>query len=199
MNPNKSMLTVEITNDLGNDLEDRLESEVKTANELAGAAAALDQAAIKVHSGLVAKAKDDANIKDGLTREEVLKLVINYVTRAGDYLKAMSSAEQQKAITQGGRVEGMQAVVAVLKKKREAETKKLQMMIALAKEQEQAEEKGEEVPRTAAEMARAEHGSAADRRAEAKSEKVTKKIIKKTPKKTTKKKTKKKTAKKAAG
>jgi len=195
MNPNKSMLTVEITSDLGNDLEDRLESEVKTANELAGAAAALDQAAIKVHSGLVAKSKDDANIKDGLTREEVLKLVIDYVTRAGDYLKAMSQAEQQKATTQGGRVEGMQAVVAVLKKKREVETKKLQMMIALAKEQEQAEKKGEEAPRTAAEMARAEHGSAADRRTAERSEKVTKK----TAKKKTKKKTAKKTAKKAAG
>ncbi len=191
MDANKSILTVEITANLGADIEDRLETEISTRDELIGGANALDQAATKVPQDLITKAKEDAHIKNGLTEMEIKHLVIDYLTRAGDYLKAMSLNERQKAITQGGVVDGMQAVVAVLNKKREVETKKLQMMLSLAKEQEEVEKKRkagkavEDAPRTAAEAARKEYGNAADRRTTKPKKTSKKKASKKTKKATT--------------
>jgi hypothetical protein len=197
MNLNKSMLKVDIANDLGADLEDSLDSEQKTTNELAGGANALKQAAIKVPRDLVAKVEDDTKIKDGLAEHEVRKMIKEYLTRAGDYLNHLSTIELQKAITQGGRVEGLRQAMALIKKQRDTETVKLKQMLALAQEQEDATVAGVEVPRTAAEAARAAHGSAAERKAATETEKTTKK--KTTKKKTTKKKTtKKKAATKAA-
>jgi hypothetical protein len=182
------MLKVEVTNSLGADLEDRLDNEVKTANELAGAAAALDQAATKVPTDLIAKAKEDPGIKDGLDESEVRGLVIKYLGRAGDYLRSISQSQQQKATLQGGCVEGLRCAMKMIQKKRDVSAAKLKTLIALAKEQAAAEERGEEPPRTAAEVARKEHGTVADRRAAAKqAKKNTKK--KTTKKKTTKKKT----------
>lgn len=169
MSLEKEMIRVEVANSLGADLEDRLENEVATTSQLEGAADALMQAAEKVPRDLIEKAKKDDNIKDDLTAQECLKIVINYISRCGDYLKSMSFNERQKAITQGGRVDGLKDAMKVIERKRDVAAKKLKMLISLAKEQQEAEEKGEDPPRTPAELARKEHGTLAERR-EAKEE-----------------------------
>jgi hypothetical protein len=184
MNIKKSMLIADVANDLGANLEDRVESEQKTASALAGGAEALKQAAIKVPRDLAARADNDQNIKDGMSEPEVRKMVKEYLTRTGDFLQHLSAVEQQKAITQGGIVDGLRQAMVLIQKRRDAETTKLKQMIALA-EQEDASTPGAEVPRTAAEAARTEHGSAAERKAAAETEKITKKK-KATKKKATK-------------
>ena len=197
MNINKTMLIADVANDLGADLEDRVESERKTANELVGAAAALKQASIKVPRDLAARANDDTNIKDGMAEHEVRKMVKEYLTRAGDFLQHLSMVEQQKATTQGGIVDGLTQAMSLIQKRRDVETAKLKRMIALA-EQEDTSTPGAERPRTAAEAARSEHGSAADRKAAAEAEKAPKKKTTKKKKATKKKAIKKTVEKKAA-
>lgn len=163
----KTQLTITVATELGSDLEDRLEGECKAMNELTGAQQALKQAAKKVPVDLVAAleaslAKGE-EIKDGMESIEVAQLVRKYLTRVGDYLEHLGEVEQQKAIIQGGRVAGLADAMKVVAKKREDEITKLQRMIDAAK-QIQNDEVVANI-RTSGEAARAEHGTAAERRA----------------------------------
>ena len=108
MNLDKAQLKIAVANNLGADMEDRLEGEMKAAHELAGAAQALRQVAKKVPADLIAKLEADQEegdkaIKDGLEAHLVVQLIKQWLTRAGDYLGHMADVEQQKAVAQGGR------------------------------------------------------------------------------------------------
>lgn len=166
MNLDKAQLKIAVANNLGADMEDRLEGEMKAAHELAGAAQALRQVAKKVPADLIAKLEADQEegdkaIKDGLEAHLVVQLIKQWLTRAGDYLGHMADVEQQKAVAQGGRAAGLQDAMKLVKKMKDEETQKLQTFMELSA-------KGEEAvltaPRTAGEAARLEHGKAADRK-----------------------------------
>ena len=166
MNLDKAQLKIAVANNLGADMEDRLEGEMKAAHELAGAAQALRQVAKKVPADLIAKLEADQEegdkaIKDGLEAHLVVQLIKQWLTRAGDYIAHMADVEQQKAVAQGGRAAGLQDAMKLVKKMKDEETQKLQTFMELSA-------KGEEAvltaPRTAGEVARLEHGKAADRK-----------------------------------
>jgi len=166
MNLDKAQLKIAVANNLGADMEDRLEGEMKAAHELAGAAQALRQVAKKVPADLIAKLEADQEegdkaIKDGLEAHLVVQIIKQWLTRAGDYLGHMADVEQQKAVAQGGRASGLQDAMKLVKKMKDEETQKLQTFMELSA-------KGEEAvltaPRTAGEAARLEHGKAADRK-----------------------------------
>jgi len=166
MNLDKAQLKIAVANNLGADMEDRLEGEMKAAHELAGAAQALRQVAKKVPADLIAKLEADQEegdkaIKDGLEAHRVVQIIKQWLTRAGDYLGHMADVEQQKAVAQGGRASGLQDAMKLVKKMKDEETQKLQTFMELSA-------KGEEAvltaPRTAGEAARLEHGKAADRK-----------------------------------
>jgi hypothetical protein len=167
MNLDKAQLKIAVANNLGADMEDRLEGEMKAAHELAGAAQALRQVAKKVPADLIARLEADQEegdkaIKDGLEAHLVVQIIKQWLTRAGDYLAHMADVEQQKAVAQGGRASGLQDAMKLVKKMKDEETQKIQTFMELAT-------KGEEAgvltaPRTAGEAARLEHGKAADRK-----------------------------------
>lgn len=174
MGVEKSQLKMLVANDIGADIEDRLEGERRTQYELNGAAAGLKQASKKVPNDLIAhlkKDEDEGLIKDGMEVHLVVQLVKKYLTKAGDFLSHLGDVEQQKAITQAGRADGLESAMEMVRKVRQAEATKLQRFIALAQEADDVSTDGAEgtpeVPRTPAEAARAEHGSVAERRAAA--------------------------------
>lgn len=168
MQLDKVKLKMLVANDLGADMEDRLEGELKTAHEFAGGASALKQVAAKVLPTFAPRVDEDEKIVDGMDAIAVRKLVKQYLTRACDFANHLGDVEQQKAITQGGRVEGLQQAMKMVQKVRDVEAQKLQQLIALAREE---MESGAPI-RTPGEAARAEHGSAADRKEEAKTAKA---------------------------
>ena len=180
MNIEKTELKILIATDIGASLEDRLEGEVKATHELSGASMALRQAAKKVPNDLVARVESDENIKDGMEEHLIRKVVKEYLARVGDYLMHLSDVEQQKAITQGGRVDGIRTAMDIVKKMRDTEVSRAQAAIALAS----SNAKGEPV-RTAAEAARKENGTVAERREAEKKKPARKKATRK--KSTTKK------------
>jgi hypothetical protein len=189
MSIEKSKLKMMVANNLGADIEDGLEGQLKAAHELDGAAESLKQVAKKVPADLAAKVDQDldgGNIKDGMTPSQVAQYAKQYLTRVGDYLAHLSDVQRQKAITQFGRVDGMKDAMKIVQQMHDSESAKI---VALSK-------LGEESlvqPRTASESARREHGSAADRKAAAG------KAVKNTPKKKAAKKApRKKAAKKVA-
>jgi len=183
MNPEKSKLKIMIANDFGVSIEDRLEGELKAANELAGASSALRQASKKVPLELCAKVSEEfekGEIKDGMQSHHIAQLVKKYLIRAGDFLNHLADVEQQKAVSQFGRAAGLQEAVKMIKKVQEEENERLQGFSSVS----------DDKLRTASSIARAEHGTAAERKkiAEDKKKKTTKK--KTTRKKTSKKKVK---------
>lgn len=190
MNIEKAKLKMLIANDLGADLEDRLDGERRTANELAGAASGLKQAAIKIQAQLAARADEDEVCRDGMEEHEVRKIVKQYITRACDFMNHLGAVEEQKAIAQGGRVEGIQQAMELVQKVRDTEAKNIQRLIA-AVEATEAEE-----IRTPSEAAKAAHGGAADRKAEAEAASKKKAAATRAAKKVAKKKATKKAAKK---
>lgn len=163
----KIQLTIALATELGADLEDRLEGERKAVSELTGAHQALKQASKKVPVDLVAVleaslAKGE-EIKDGMESVEVAQLVRKYLTRVGDYLSHLADVEQQKAVIEGGRVAGLEDAMKVIQRRRDDETLKLQRMVEAAKQIQNDEVVAG--PRSSGEAARAEHGTAAERRA----------------------------------
>ena len=156
----KSKLKLLVVNDIGATIEDRLEGEIKAAHELAGASIALKQAAERVPPMLVSKVDEDASIVDGLEAILVRQMIKKYLTRVGDFLKHLSDVEQQKAVAQGGRVDGIRQAMFLVQKTRTAEEANLQRILDVAR----VEEEGQPV-RTQAEAARLEHGTAAERKA----------------------------------
>ncbi len=173
MNIEKAQIKTLIANDLGASVEDRLEGSVKTAHELAGAAAALKQAAKKVTTDLAARADNDDSFRDGMEAAEVRGLVKKYLGRVGEYLSHLSDVEQQKAITQGGRSDGLREAMEIIKKVRDEEQKKILNLMKMVDslgpdgEKQAPDEPAKNVPRTAAEAARMANGSLVERRAEA--------------------------------
>lgn len=165
MNPDKAKLKMMMANEFGADLEDRLEGERKAANELAGGAHALRQASKKVPNDLLPFVEKDLTekiITDSMEAHLVAQLIKKYLTRVGDFLNHLADVEQQKAVAQGGRVDGMATAMGLIKKVRDTETLKLQQFLALAEQAETTD--GDLELRTAGAIARAEHGSAADRK-----------------------------------
>jgi len=162
MNLEKSQLKMQLANNLGADIEDRVEGELKAANELQGAAQALKQAAIKVPRDLAAKidtALAEGEIKD-MGALEVAEFAKKYLTKAGDFLMHLSEVENQKAVAQRGRVDGLRYAMETVQKMRDTEAERIDLVLRAM------EEEGE-APRTEASAARKAHGSAADRKAEA--------------------------------
>ena len=179
MNPEKSQFKILVVNEIGNKVEDKYESELKSTHELAGGAEALRQAAIKVPAAFAAKIDaelEEGKIDEGMLPQHVAQYAKKYLARVGDFLRHLADVEQQKATSQGGRTAAIRDIIDnVLSKMREEESKKLQQAIEVVKEEEvlDVEEKKEEQnpepsvekpARTVAEAARAEHGSLADRR-----------------------------------
>jgi hypothetical protein len=161
MNLAKSELKMQIATNLGADIEDRVEGELKAAHELAGASDALKQAAIKVPRDLAAKidtAVAEGEIKD-MTALEAAEFAKKYLTKAGDYLAHLSVVERQKSDAQFGRVEGLKFAMETIQGVRDQEAERLQSVL------DTIEEDGEP-PRTEASAARGAHGSAADRKAQ---------------------------------
>jgi len=188
MNIEKSQMKNLIANNLGASIEDRLEGSMRTAHELAGASSALKQAARKVPTDLAAKADDDESFRDGMEATEVRGLVKKYLGRVGEYLSHLSDVEQQKAITQSGRSDGLREAMEIVKKVRDQETKKIQAVMSMldkvknkhgTQDAEVTGNEPEDIPRTAAEAARMANGSLSERREEAKSTKTATKPAKK--------------------
>ncbi len=166
MSITETQLGIVISNNLGASLEDRYEGEMKTTFELSGAAVALKLAAKKVPVDLSAhadRAFEKGEIKD-LEAAEVVSIIKKYLARVGDFLEHLGEVEQQKAVAQGGRAAGMKDALAMVQKFRDGESAKLQRMIEAAK-QISEDDVVTSSPRTSGEMARAEHGTVADRRA----------------------------------
>jgi len=186
MNIEKAQMKTLIANDLGASVEDRLEGSAKTAHELSGAASALKQASRKVPTDLAAKADNDESFKDGMEGSEVRALVKKYLGRVGEYLSHLSDVEQQKAIIQGGRSDGLREAMDIIKKMRDNEAKKINAILSMIEKPAVVpSEENDMAPRTTSEMAKVANGSLAERRAEAKSNPKTKRPTRK--KQTTKK------------
>jgi hypothetical protein len=166
MNPEKSQLKILIANNLGADLEDRMEGERKAMNELAGGAQALRQAGKKVVADLLAKLDADQTgdtaIPDGLEAHLVIQKIKQWLGRAGDYITHLADVEQQKAVAQGGRAAGLEDALKLLKKVQDEEAIKLQRMAEIAQAPEDALIS---MPRTEGELVRAANGTASERRA----------------------------------
>lgn len=166
MNLEKANLKIMVVNNLGADIEDRVEGEMKAAHELNGASQALRQAAIKIPRDLAAKV--DASLKEGEIPENLdamaaAGLVKKYLMKAGEFLNHLADVEGQKAITQLGRVDGLRQAMQLVQKTKDEEVKKVQIFAAA----QEGTPEGEEPPRTAGSVARKERGSAADRKAQA--------------------------------
>lgn len=162
MNIEKSQLKMQIANNIGADIEDRVEGEMRAAHELSGASNALQQAALKVPRDLAAKidtALAEGEIKD-MGALEAAEFAKKYLAKAGDYLRHLSEVERQKASDQLGRVAGLKFAMESVQRMRDKEAERIQGAL-------DAMEAGEEAPRTEASAARKAHGSAADRKAEA--------------------------------
>ncbi|NIT79749.1 MAG: hypothetical protein GWN58_33875 [Anaerolineae bacterium] len=160
MNIEKSQLKMQIANNIGADIEDRVEGELRAAHELLGAADALQQAALKVPRDLAAKvdtALAEGEIKD-MTALEAAEFAKKYLAKAGDYLRHLSDVERSKASDQRSRVAGLKFAMDSLQKMRDEEAQRIQAVI-------DATEEDGEAPRTEASAARKAHGSVADRRA----------------------------------
>lgn len=174
-NPQKSQLKMLIAHELGADIEDAYEREMAAAHQLEGGVEALKQAALKVPSELAKRVDQELgegeSFKDGMSRLEVAELVKKYLARAGVFLAHLATNESTKIAPQRGKAEGMKSAVELIAKAREAESVKLQEALALV----------EEGPRPVPAMnaARAERGSAAERRAAEAEKKTAKKPRKK--------------------
>jgi len=179
-----------MANELGADIEDAYERELKAAHQLEGAVEALKQAALKVPHDLAERVDQEMNegesFKEGMSKLQVAELVKKYLGRAGVYLAHMAQNESKKVTEQLWRAQGLKDAMALVSKTREAESQKLQEALALV-------ESGEGGPRPTAspDAARAAHGTAAERRAAAKA-------AKEKPAKTPRKKAAKKAARKKA-
>lgn len=185
MSIEKSKLKMLIANNLGADIEDGMEGQLKSAHELDGAANALKQAAKKVPHDLAARVDqelEEGKIKEGMTPPQVAQFAKQYLTRVGDFLAHLGDVAQQKAITLHGRVDGMKDAMKIVQNMHDSESAKI---LALSQMSEEALVQ----PRTASAMAKAEHGSAVDRKAAASKKKsptkraARKKAVKKAPKK----------------
>jgi hypothetical protein len=162
MNLEKSQLKMQIANNIGADIEDRVDGEMRAAHELSGASDALQQAALKVPRDLAAKidtALAEGEIKD-MGALEAAEFAKKYLAKAGDYLRHLSEVERSKAQDQLSRVAGLKFAMESVQKLRDREAERIQDTL-------DAIEEGGEAPRTEASAARKAHGSAADRKAEA--------------------------------
>jgi hypothetical protein len=169
MNLEKANLKIMVVNNLGADIEDRVEGETRAAYELNGASQALRQAAVKVPRDLSAKV--DASLKegeiaDGLDAMSVAGLVKKYLLKVENFLNHLADVENQKAVTQMGRVDGLRQAMQIIQKTKETEAKKIQVF-AEAQERGDGDEDSEN--RTVGSLVRKERGSAADRKAAAQS------------------------------
>jgi hypothetical protein len=179
VNPQKSQLKMLIANELGADIEDRREGQIKTAHELDGSCAALKQAAKKVPSTFmiqVEKDMDEGKIKDGMTALEIVELVKKYLLRTGDYLGHLSEVAGQEAVAQHGRAAGIKDAMDAIAAMRDKESAKLQQALSMVEEVPEA-------PRTSASAARMERGSLAERRKKPAKKIARKKAAKKASKK----------------
>lgn len=164
MNLEKANLKILVANNLGADIEDRVEGEQKAAYEMNGAADALRQAALKVPRDLAAQldtALKEDQIPSGLEAIQVVEFAKKYLAKVGDFLRHLAEVEQQKAMMQLGRVDGLRQAMEVIQKTRDQEAQKVK-----AHEEEDSEDGGNGV-RTSGGAARKERGSVADRRAAA--------------------------------
>jgi hypothetical protein len=171
MNIDKAHMKVAVATDIGADIEDRMDGELRAAQELEGAAKALEGAAKKVTVDVAAKVdialKEGTEIRDGMTTLEVAEVIKKYVTKAGHYLLHLSDVAKHKSAAQRSRADGLRDAMDAVLKLREKEQQKIEGFLKLV-EQAEAEGDGEivpEVPRTPAEAARMQRGSIADRRA----------------------------------
>lgn len=164
MNLEKSNLKILLANSFGADLEDRMEGEQRAAYELGGASDALRQAATRVPRDLCAKvdvALKEGEIKDGLEALQVASLIKKFLSKTGDFLNHLADVEHQKSIVQLGRVDGLKQAMKLIQDTRDQEAKKVQTFMEVAASDD------EEVltNRTSGSIARAEKGSASDRKA----------------------------------
>jgi hypothetical protein len=167
VNLEKSQLKIQLANNLGADIEDRLAGEQRAVHELEGANDALRQAAVKVPQDLAAKvdtALAEGELKD-MTALEASEFAKKYLTKAGDYLMHLATMEKSKAEAQKARVQGLEFAMDTVKELRDAEVDRMQGVL-------NAIEEDEDPPRTEAELARKAHGSLAERRADAKAKKA---------------------------
>ena len=196
MNPHKAQMKISIANEIGADIEDQYEGQLKAAHEAAGSTAALRQAAQKIPAALIGEVDKDlkaGKIEDGLDAVRVGDLLRRWLTRVGDFLDHLADVEQQKAVAAGGRADGMKDAVELIAKMRRAEVVKLETSLELVKDGEGGTP-ADDAPRSAAEAARQANGTLEERRKKAELEKTKraaakpKKATKRTPKKAAKKK-----------
>lgn len=161
MNLEKANLKILVANHLGADIEDRVEGEQKAAHEMNGASDALRQAALKVPRDLAAQldtALKEDQIPASMDSLQVVEFTKKYLAKVGDFLRHLSEVEQQKAMMQLGRVDGLRQAMEVIKKTRDQEALKVK-----AHEEEDSTDGGNGA-RTSGAAARKERGSVADRR-----------------------------------
>jgi len=118
MSIEKSELKILIAQNLGADIEDRLESAKRSVHHLEGGAEALRQAAIAVPAGVIAKIDilfNEGNIKEGMTALEVYEKLKKYVSKCGDFLSHLSENEKSKINMQQGEVNGIQVAMRIVK------------------------------------------------------------------------------------
>jgi hypothetical protein len=130
MNIDKAHMKVAVATDIGADIEDRMEGELRAAQELEGASKALEGAAKKVTVDVAAKVDialdEGTEIRDGMTSLEVAEVIKKYVTKAGHYLLHLSDVAKQKSAAQRSRADGLRdAMDAVAEGKRAEEDRGL--------------------------------------------------------------------------
>jgi len=168
--PQKSELKILIASELGADIEDGYEGQLKAAHELHGGADALKQASVKVPATFIARINkdlDEGKIGD-MTALEAAEYIKKYLARVGDYLGHLADVMSGNAVSQFGRAEGMKTAMGIVEKMRREENEKLLRVI----------EEGDARPKPAVNRARKKRGSARERKA-AEKKKPAKKAAKK--------------------
>jgi hypothetical protein len=187
MSVEKSELKILIMNNVGADIEDRLEGAERTVHQLEGSMNALSQAAQTVPSQMCAKVEvllgEGKVIKDGMTALEVAELLKKYINKCGDFLTHLSQVAGKKLPTQQGEVVGLQVAIDIVKSKKEVELQNVRDIAAHLDTLKSKEAAGEEVGESARGTSRPSgvrpgKSSLADRRKEAKKDKAS---VKKKP------------------
>lgn len=139
MNLDKAELKLLILGDLGCDFEDVKDSMVRDLHQQEGAAAALTQAAKSILA--LCKLVDD-DIEKGRYELPEAERLKQYISRAATVCDEMSKKARVARQVAEGRVQGVDHIVKIVKKRHDAEEqKKLMLQAAIA----EAEATGEEV------------------------------------------------------
>ena len=180
MNLEKSKLKVLILNNLGADIEDKLDSEVKTTYELLGGSDALKQAAYKIPRDLAAKldkAIKENELAETYTTLEAAELVKKYLTKVQDYLLHIAETEKFKSTTQKGCVNGLRSAMDIVQKQKLDEAKKIEQILSILDNKDETILPGTDI-RTSNEMAIVANGTLEERREQAKQTKFVGKKVK---------------------